>query len=131
MFFSFINQHYLAVLPYLLDGLRYTLLITIVGIAFGFALGALAGIARLPKSNKILYAIATVYVEVMRGTPMLAQIFLIFFTVFLTYSAIISIKSRQPLSRLHSIRAHTLPKSSGARSNRLRKDKAKRGVLLA
>ncbi|MFG6147911.1 amino acid ABC transporter permease [Halobacillus sp. B23F22_1] len=74
----FMESHYMRVIPFLLEGLMYTLLITGVGLFFGFILGAIFGLARLSKS-KIIYGIATVYVEALRGTPILAQILFIYF----------------------------------------------------
>ncbi|WP_170885449.1 amino acid ABC transporter permease [Bacillus alkalicellulosilyticus] len=71
-------NHITGIFPFLLKGLQFTLLITIVGIFFGFIIGSVMGLARLSK-NKIVYGIATVYVEVIRGTPILAQIFFIYF----------------------------------------------------
>ncbi|ADC50203.1 glutamine ABC transporter permease [Alkalihalophilus pseudofirmus OF4] len=76
--FAFISPHYMNVLPYLLKGLQLTLLITLVGVAIGFVIGAFIGLARVSK-NKFIYGIATVYVEVIRGTPILVQILFIYF----------------------------------------------------
>lgn len=74
------ESHYYRVMPFLFKGLYYTLIITGIGLFFGFILGAIAGLARLSKS-KIIYGISTVYVEVVRGTPILAQILFIYFGV--------------------------------------------------
>ncbi|GIN20604.1 MAG TPA: amino acid ABC transporter permease [Bacillus bacterium] len=67
-------------LPDLTKGLYYTLLISIVGLLIGFALGALFGIGRVAK-NKVFYFISTVYVEIIRGTPVLVQAIWIFFAL--------------------------------------------------
>ena len=56
----------------------YTLLITFVGLIFGFIIGAITGLGRLSKS-KIIYGISSIYVEMIRGTPLLAQILFIYF----------------------------------------------------
>ncbi|SFJ46757.1 glutamine transport system permease protein [Halobacillus dabanensis] len=72
------ESHYYRVMPFLLEGLVWTLLITFVGLIIGFVLGAIFGFARLSK-NKLIYGIATVYVEAVRGTPILAQILFIYF----------------------------------------------------
>ncbi|TCP25975.1 amino acid ABC transporter membrane protein (PAAT family) [Scopulibacillus darangshiensis] len=66
------------VAPLILKGFWITIEVTIVGLFFGFILGAIAGLARLSR-NKIIYSIATVYVEVVRGTPILLQIFFVYF----------------------------------------------------
>ena len=65
-------------MPYLLEGLKYTLIITIVGISLGCVIGTIFGLMRTSK-NKIIYAIASIYIELVRGTPMLAQIFFLHF----------------------------------------------------
>ena len=54
--------------PELMTGLYYTLIISVVGLLFGYVLGAVFGLGRI-STNKLLYGIATVYVEVIRGTP--------------------------------------------------------------
>lgn len=70
----------LEFLPELGTGLYYTLLISIIGLLIGFALGAIFGLGRISK-NKFVYAIATVYIEVIRGTPVLVQAIWIFFAL--------------------------------------------------
>ncbi|SFQ94733.1 amino acid ABC transporter permease [Desulfoscipio geothermicus] len=67
-------------LPLLLGGIKLTIIITIAGLFFGFLLGAAAGLARTSK-NKPLYGIATVYVEAIRGTPILVQALYLYFGV--------------------------------------------------
>lgn len=69
---------YVEVTPLLLEGLWVTFQIIIIGLFFGFIIGAIFGLARLSK-NKIVYGIATVYVEIIRGTPILVQILFIYF----------------------------------------------------
>ncbi len=71
-------KHMINVIPYLLEGIKYTFIITIFGVAIGFVIGAFAGLGRISK-NKLIYAISTVYVEIIRGTPILVQILFIYF----------------------------------------------------
>lgn len=71
-------EYILGVLPYLAKGIQYTFMITIIGVAIGFVIGAFTGIGRLSKS-KIIFGICTVYVEVIRGTPILVQILFLYF----------------------------------------------------
>lgn len=66
--------------PQLGIGLCYTLLISVVGLLIGFVLGAIFGLGRLSK-NKLFYSIASVYVEVIRGTPLLVQAIWVFFAL--------------------------------------------------
>ncbi len=67
-------------LPLLLEGMKLTIIIAVVGLFFGFFLGAAAGLARTSK-NKILSGIATIYVEAIRGTPILVQALYLYFGV--------------------------------------------------
>ncbi len=73
-----ISSPYLEVLPFLFRGLIWTLTITITGLIVGFGLGVAAGLARISR-RRWLYAVATGYVEVVRGTPILAQVLFIYF----------------------------------------------------
>lgn len=67
-------------IPSLFEGLLYTLLVSVAGLIIGFALGAIFGLLRLSKS-KILRALARIYIEVIRGTPLLVQAMWIYFAL--------------------------------------------------
>lgn len=67
-------------LPLLLMGAAVTIEITAVSVAVGFFIGLFAGIARISQI-KILRLIAAVYADCIRGTPLLVQIFLIYFAL--------------------------------------------------
>jgi polar amino acid transport system permease protein len=67
--------HYL---PDLLQGMVMTLWLTIQGLAAGFVLGVLAALART-YGNKFWHGAAVVYIELFRGTPLLVQLFLIYY----------------------------------------------------
>ncbi|MGY0692001.1 amino acid ABC transporter permease [Virgibacillus sp. FSP13] len=67
-------------LPQIATGLYYTLLISILGLLIGFILGAIFGLGRISK-NKLVYWISSVYIEVIRGTPVLVQAIWIFFAL--------------------------------------------------
>lgn len=71
-------QDMINVIPYLWKGVQLTFIITIVGVFIGFIIGVFTGIGRLSK-NKFIFWIATIYVEVIRGTPILVQILFIYF----------------------------------------------------
>ncbi len=64
--------------PYLLAGSWMTVKITSLSVAVGIVIGIFGGLMRVSK-NLILYWISTVYVEVIRGTPLLVQIFIVYF----------------------------------------------------
>jgi len=61
-------------------GIRVTLLVTIVSYVMALILGLILGVMRVSK-NPILYHLSTLYVEVMRGVPMLVLILWIGFVV--------------------------------------------------
>ncbi len=62
----------------LLAGAWLTFKISLLAIAFGLVIGIIGAIFRTSK-NKVLDTIALVYVEVIRNTPYLIQLFFIFF----------------------------------------------------
>lgn len=66
--------------PRLLRGALETIRITIIGVSLGFLIGALVGIARAYKTP-VLNQLSRYYVNVIRGTPLLVQIFFIFFGI--------------------------------------------------
>ena len=67
-------------IPLLLTGAGITVEITALSVFFGFCIGIFVGVARLAKLRLIRYA-AAVYVDFIRGTPLLVQIFLVYFAL--------------------------------------------------
>jgi polar amino acid transport system permease protein len=65
-------------LPLFLKGIFLTVEISFFAIVIGLAVGILAAVART-SGLRILQAIGAIYVEVFRNTPLLIQIFIIFF----------------------------------------------------
>ena len=67
-------------------GLQNTVYITLIGLALGLLIGILSAIVRsyhdLRGNFKILNAIVKVYITVIRGTPILVQLLIIYFIVF-------------------------------------------------
>ncbi|WP_314064850.1 ABC transporter substrate-binding protein/permease [uncultured Vagococcus sp.] len=63
---------------YYLKGAGFTILIAFVGVLFGSIVGGLLALLKLSK-NKLLRFIAMAYIEYVRGTPLLVQIFLVYF----------------------------------------------------
>ncbi|MCY1337387.1 ectoine/hydroxyectoine ABC transporter, permease protein EhuC [compost metagenome] len=61
-------------------GLWTTLWISFVSGAFGLAIGLFTGLCRLSK-NPTLHDLSTLYVELVRGTPLLVQIFIFYFFI--------------------------------------------------
>ena len=76
--FSFIVEY----MPYYFEGIKYTLLISFVAVLFGSVFGSL--LFYMKSSNfhiwkiKPLKIIAVAYIEIIRGTPMILQIFIVY-----------------------------------------------------
>ncbi|WP_226567339.1 amino acid ABC transporter permease [Bacillus stratosphericus] len=64
--------------PYLMDGLQTTLYIFIVAIILGFIIGLIVALFRL-SPFKIINVIALIFVNAIRGTPFIVQLFFIYF----------------------------------------------------
>ncbi len=89
--YNFPNQFYLNFIKenrwkYLTDGLKVTLTVTIFAVLIGVILGFLVAIIRSThdKTGKLtlLNWVCTVYLTVIRGTPVLVQLLIIYFVIF-------------------------------------------------
>lgn len=67
-------------MPLLLMGAAVTVEITSISIAIGIVIGMVVGIARISRVS-LLEKLAAVYIDFLRGTPLLVQIFLIYFAL--------------------------------------------------
>ena len=65
---------------FLFTGLKNTLILTFISVALGTVLGTLVAMLKMSKS-RILRFIASVYVEVLRGTPILLQLYVFYFVL--------------------------------------------------
>jgi len=73
-FISFFAQS----LPKLLDGLSITLFLTFLSLILGFLLGISLALGRL-YTPKIISWLCIGYIEIIRGTPLLVQLFILYF----------------------------------------------------
>ena len=64
----------------LFEGLKNTLILTCISVALGTVLGAVVALMRMSKS-KILRFISSFYIEVIRGTPILLQLYIFYFVL--------------------------------------------------
>jgi len=65
-------------LPELMRGAWMTIRLTVIAVGMGIIIGTFMGMARLSK-HKLIHIIAAVYVDVIRGTPLLVQIAIVYF----------------------------------------------------
>ncbi|CAD6513166.1 glutamine ABC transporter permease GlnP [Candidatus Profftia tarda] len=67
-------------IPILLEGAKLTLWISVLGLIGGITIGLLIGLAR-SYSNWLSNHIALVFIEVIRGTPIVVQVMFIYFAL--------------------------------------------------
>ena len=73
-------EPYLRILLYLPDGVLITFRITVLSICCAVPLGLLTGLGRI-SNNRLINLVASTYVEVIRGIPLLVQIFYIYYAL--------------------------------------------------
>lgn len=76
MNFSFLSKYYM----FFLNGAKFTIILAFFTVLFGVVLGLLLALMRISKS-KVLNLIASAYVEFIRGTPLMVQIFIIYYAL--------------------------------------------------
>ena len=65
--------------PDLLDGLRLTIMLTFASMALAMLLGLLLALGRLRRRASAIYWASTAFVELIRGSPLLLQLFYIYY----------------------------------------------------
>jgi len=71
---------YWEIVEFIGDGLVVTFEITVISMTFALILGLFAGLGRTSQ-NPVVNTIASLYVEVIRGIPLLAQLFWIYYAM--------------------------------------------------
>jgi polar amino acid transport system permease protein len=64
---------YLDILLFVRDGLAVTVLLSLASIVFIIFVGVIGGLGRVAR-NPVIYLISTLYVEIVRGVPLLVQL---------------------------------------------------------
>lgn len=75
------DQRYLAYL----DGLKVTILISLMAITLGIAIGILVAVVKVSAANskiRWLSAICSIYINIIRGTPLMVQLLIIYNLIF-------------------------------------------------
>lgn len=65
---------------YMLDGLWVTLFLTLSSVVIGFFLAIFLSLSKM-YGNKVLYTISNCYIEIIRGTPLLVQLFILYYSL--------------------------------------------------
>jgi len=71
---------YLRILLFVPDGILVTFEVTVASILLALVIGLFTGLGRLAK-NRLINGVASLYVEVIRGIPLLVQIFYIYYAL--------------------------------------------------
>ncbi|MBC7262079.1 MAG: amino acid ABC transporter permease, partial [Chloroflexi bacterium] len=69
---------YGRIFVFLQDGIRVTMSITVVSFLFILLVGLIGGLGRIAK-NPLIKGIASIYVEIIRGIPLLVQLLFIYY----------------------------------------------------
>ncbi len=71
---------YARIIAFVPDGILATFRVTILSIVFALMLGLLAGLGRISRFRPV-NLVSTIYVEVIRGIPLLVQLFYIYYAL--------------------------------------------------
>ena len=71
---------YLRILKFIPDGIVVTFEVTVFSISLAIVIGLLTGLGRI-SSNRLINLVASLYVEVVRGIPLLVQLFYIYYAL--------------------------------------------------
>ncbi|KIL39943.1 arginine ABC transporter permease [Gordoniibacillus kamchatkensis] len=74
MDFSFLDKYWI----YFVKGTEWTIFLSVFTVLFGFIIGVVLALLRM-SNIKVIKFIAVAYIEFMRGTPLLVQIYLIYY----------------------------------------------------
>lgn len=67
-------------IPFIINGIWVTVQIVVIAIVLGLILGTLLALMKITK-NKLLNFLADAYTSVFRGTPLILQLFIIFYAI--------------------------------------------------
>ena len=74
MDFSFLSEYYM----FFINGAKFTLILAFFTVFLGVIVGTIFALMKISR-NKILNIIASTYIEIIRGTPLLVQLYIIFY----------------------------------------------------
>lgn len=69
-------------LPLYFQGAGYTVSLSLIAIVIGVLLGSLLAIMKM-SNNRFIYHLSNAYIQVVRGTPLLVQLFIIYYGLFM------------------------------------------------
>ena len=96
-----VSDRYRDVLRFLITGVKLTVLMTLASYSIALVLGLLAGLGRVAR-NPIVNTMATLYVEVTRGVPLLVQLIYVAFVITPALISLVNAIGRAALGLLGS-----------------------------
>jgi ectoine/hydroxyectoine ABC transporter permease protein EhuD len=128
------------VAPLLLKGATLTVELTFCAMLIALVVGLFLGLGRISK-NRFIYTSVTVYIEVIRGTPLLVQLFIIYYalpdygiylTPFLAGTFGVGLCYAAYVAEIYRAGIQSIPKgqTEAALSLGMRKKKAMRRIIL-
>ena len=76
LFFELLVEHF----PSFMDAMWQTVQITLFSLFFGLVLGIVFGLMKVSQ-NKVIQSISNAYIWIIRGTPLLVQIYFVYFGI--------------------------------------------------
>ncbi|MDQ7029867.1 MAG: amino acid ABC transporter permease [Ardenticatenia bacterium] len=74
------SENYSEIASFISKGLSFTIRISVLGYALALVVGLIVGLGRVSK-HPIIYTLATLYVEILRGVPILVVILYVAFVI--------------------------------------------------
>ena len=120
---------------YIVDGLKITLIVTIFAVLIGVLLGFLIAIVRTTHDKtgklKILNVICRVYLTVIRGTPVVVQLMIIYFIIFGSVDIRYWLRSLHlVLTQVHMLQRFSVPVSCQSITDSLKQDEVWDSIML-
>jgi polar amino acid transport system permease protein len=97
----FKSDPYWNILVFVSDGIAVTVILTLVSFVFIIVVGIIGGLGRIAK-NPVIHLIATLYVEIIRGIPLLVQLIWWYFAAPIAIKTIGSWVNFQPMAEYQS-----------------------------
>lgn len=76
--YRFMFNQIMRYIPAFFDGLLISVLLSVIGMIIGTLLGIIVAYAHM-SSNRVLKSVSNVYIEIFRNTPLLIQMYLLYF----------------------------------------------------
>jgi polar amino acid transport system permease protein len=97
----FKSDPYWKIMVFVADGVKVTVILTVVSFIFIIIVGVIGGLGRIAK-NPVVHFFATLYVEIFRGIPLLVQLIWWYFAAPIVIQSLGRLMHFQPLAEYQS-----------------------------